>query len=251
MIGSKDKEHGPRLVKSPAVKIKKIVIDPENIMNDYGADSVRLFILSDSPPEKDVQWSEQGMVASYKFLQKLWVLHNKVKDKIKIKKKITNVNKDLDKFTNQMIFKITNNLENFHYNVIIANIYETYNFLIKEIKKDIDYKNLELNYKKILILFYPAIPHFVSECFEDLKIENNVTWPDADQKYLNEEKIDYVIQINGKKRAILNEKRDISENTFLNAIKNKKELNRFIENKKIKKIFFVKNRLINLLIDEK
>ena len=232
-------------------KSKKNVIDPENIMNDYGADSVRLFILSDSPPEKDVQWSEQGMVASYKFLQKLWVLHNKVMDKIKIKKKITNVNKDLDKFTNQMIFKITNNLENFHYNVIIANIYETYNFLIKEIKKDIDYKNLELNYKKILILFYPAIPHFVSECFEDLKIENNVTWPDADQKYLNEEKIDYVIQINGKKRAILNEKRDISENTFLNAIKNKKELNRFIENKKIKKIFFVKNRLINLLIDEK
>ena len=55
-------------------KSKKNVIDPENIINSYGADAVRLFILSDSPPEKDVQWSEQGMVASYKFLQKLWIL---------------------------------------------------------------------------------------------------------------------------------------------------------------------------------
>ena len=64
-------------------KSKKNVIDPENIINNYGADAVRLFILSDSPPEKDVQWSEQGMVASYKFLQKLWILHNKIKNKIK------------------------------------------------------------------------------------------------------------------------------------------------------------------------
>ena len=63
-------------------KSKKNVIDPENIINNYGADAVRLFILSDSPPEKDVQWSEQGMIASYKFLQKLWTLHNKIKEKI-------------------------------------------------------------------------------------------------------------------------------------------------------------------------
>ena len=63
-------------------KSKKNVIDPENIINSYGADAVRLFILSDSPPEKDVQWSEQGMIASYKFLQKLWTLHKKIKNKI-------------------------------------------------------------------------------------------------------------------------------------------------------------------------
>ena len=61
-------------------KSKKNTIDPENIINNYGADAVRLFILSDSPPEKDVQWSEQGMVASYKFLQKFWMLHQNIKD---------------------------------------------------------------------------------------------------------------------------------------------------------------------------
>ena len=115
-------------------KSKKNVIDPENIINNYGADAVRLFILSDSPPEKDVQWSEQGMVASYKFLLKLWTLHQKIKDKIQTENK--NENDKLDKYTNQMISKITNNLENFNYNVIIANIYEIYNFLNKEIENE-------------------------------------------------------------------------------------------------------------------
>ena len=69
-------------------KSKKNVIDPEFIIKNYGADPVRLFILSDSPPEKDVQWSEQGMISSYKFIQKLWGLHNE------IKVKISNENKD-------------------------------------------------------------------------------------------------------------------------------------------------------------
>ena len=64
-------------------KSKKNVIDPEDIINTYGADSVRLFILSDSPPEKDVQWSEQGMASSYKFIQKLWILNTLVLDEIK------------------------------------------------------------------------------------------------------------------------------------------------------------------------
>ena len=68
-------------------KSKKNTIDPENIIENYGADAVRLFILSDSPPEKDVQWSNQGMTASYKFVQKLWLLHQKIKNKISYSEK--------------------------------------------------------------------------------------------------------------------------------------------------------------------
>ena len=94
-------------------KSKKNVIDPERIMNNYGADAVRLFILSDSPPEKDIQWSEQGMIASYKFLQKLWNLHKRIKAKIMENLKISDENKKIEKFTNQIIHKISNNLENF------------------------------------------------------------------------------------------------------------------------------------------
>ncbi len=231
-------------------KSKKNVIDPENIINSYGADSVRLFILSDSPPEKDVQWSEQGMVASYKFLQKLWALHKKIKDKINNNLKITEQNLSLEKFTNQMINKITSNLENFNYNVIIANIYETYNFLSKEIENNLDSETLKNNYKNIIILFSPAIPHFASECLNDLGYEESVMWPTPDKKLLQEEKVDYVVQINGKKRAILNESRDMDQESLLNIIKSNKLSEKYVKDKSIDKIIFVKNRLINLLINE-
>ena len=115
-------------------KSKKNVVDPEFIIENYGADSVRLFILSDSPPEKDVQWSEQGMVSSYKFIQKLWILHCEIKSKIENEKKDI-FDKEIEKFTNSTIAKITNNLEKFNYNVIVANMYETYNYLINYVKK--------------------------------------------------------------------------------------------------------------------
>tara|TARA_Y100000816_G_scaffold58468_1_gene38282 strand:- start:3256 stop:5808 length:2553 start_codon:yes stop_codon:yes gene_type:complete len=231
-------------------KSKKNVIDPENIINNYGADAVRLFILSDSPPEKDVQWSEQGMIASYKFLQKLWTLHKKIKDKINSNLEISDESTELEKFTNQMINKISNNLENFSYNVIIANIYETYNFLNKEIEKKIDSKSLKENYKKILTIFSPAIPHFTSECFEDLGNEEEINWPDSNLKFLHDEKIDYVVQINGKKRAILKENRDIDQESLLDLIKSNKVTQKYLKDKSINKVIFIKNRLINLLINE-
>ena len=211
---------------------------------------MRLFILSDSPPEKDVQWSEQGMIASYKFLQKLWTLHKKIKDRINNKLEISNDDSEIEKFTNQMINKVTNNLENFSYNVIIANIYETYNFLSKEIDKKINGKSLKDNYKKILTIFSPAIPHFTSECFEDLGSNDEINWPVSNLKFLNEDRIDYVVQINGRKRSILNENRDISEERLLEIIKSNTLLEKYLKDKNIKKIIFVKNRLINLLIDE-
>ena len=114
-------------------KSKKNTIDPENIIQNYGADAVRLFILSDSPPEKDVQWSNQGMVASYKFIQKLWLLHQKIKEKINLKINSDKESNELSKFTNQLINKVTKNLEKFNYNVIVANFYETYNFMNKKL----------------------------------------------------------------------------------------------------------------------
>ena len=231
-------------------KSKKNVVDPENIINSYGADAVRLFILSDSPPEKDVQWSDQGMLASYKFLQKLWMLHNKIKEKIKSNNKDYEENENLQKFTNQMINKITNNLEGFNYNVIIANIYETYNFINKIIDKKIDSKTLKSTYKTMLILFSPAIPHFTSECLEDLNFVDEIKWPKADKNLLDEDKIDYVIQINGKKRAILNENRGLDQESLMNKIKLNKLSEKYLKDKSINKIIFVKNRLINLLINE-
>ena len=229
-------------------KSKRNTIDPEKIINDFGADAVRLFILSDSPPEKDVQWSEQGMIASYKFIQKLWILHEKIKQIIN--KNINGEKEEISKYTNQLINKINNNLDRFNYNVIIANMYEAYNYLFKKIDNKIDSENLKENYRKILTIMSPIIPHFTSECLTELNFKTNQEWPIINKKLLEEEQINFVIQINGKKKGILNTYKDISEEKLLNEIKKTSDISKIIANKKIKKSFFVKNKLINILLYE-
>ena len=228
-------------------KSKKNTIDPEEIIKNYGADAVRLFILSDSPPEKDVQWSEQGMVASYKFIQKLWVLHNKIKNKLDEKNKLTK--SEIPNQINEFIDKINNNLERFNYNVIIANIYEIYNFLSKELDKPIENKILLKNYNNFLSVISPIIPHFASECLEELNLDYLQKWPGVDKTLLQKQMIDYVIQVNGKKRGLIKEKTDIDEKEFLIITKDNEIMKKALDNKKIKKTFFVKNRLINFLTE--
>ncbi len=227
-------------------KSKKNTIDPENIINNYGADAVRLFILSDSPPEKDVQWSEQGMVASYKFIQKLWLLHQKFK--IKIKENDNSKDDEISIFTNQMVEKINYNLEKFHYNVIIANLYEAYNFFIQKLNNNISKNILLENYIKFLTVISPIIPHFSAECLSDLKLNPFQKWPEVDKNLVKNEIIEYVIQINGKKRAIIKFIKNISEETLIKEIMKNEQTKKIFENKKIKKCFFVKNRLINILV---
>ena len=227
-------------------KSKKNTIDPENIIKNYGADSVRLFILSDSPPEKDVQWSDQGMLASFKFVQKLWTLNSKILDKIKNNDQ-DDEGKDLTKFTNQLINKITQNLEKFHYNVIVANFYEIYNFLIKETDKPIKKEVLIENYKKILILMNPFIPHFSNECLSTIN-QHEIDWPIVSKEDLIEDDINFVVQINGKKRLILKVKRDLVEKEILEIIKINPAIEKFLKNKTIKKSIFVPNRLINIIL---
>tara|TARA_B100000401_G_scaffold425447_1_gene355165 strand:+ start:1 stop:831 length:831 start_codon:yes stop_codon:yes gene_type:complete len=227
-------------------KSKKNTIDPEKIINSYGADSVRLFIISDSPPEKDVQWSEQGMNASYKFIQKLWDLHLKVKSKINDKNN-SDIDIEITKFTHLLVDKINNNLDKFNYNVIVANMYETYNFLIKKINMPLNGEKLKENYIKILSSFSPIIPHFTSECFEDINLKTFQEWPVIDKKLLEKTTIQFVIQINGKKRGSIEVNKDISENEMIDKVKSENSFKKLFAGKNINKIFFVKNRLINFL----
>jgi len=231
-------------------KSKKNTIDPEKIMKSYGADAVRIFILSDSPPEKDIQWSDQGMNASYKLIQKLWMLHTNIKKKLLQKKNLSKneATEDISKFTNLLIDKITKNLEKFNYNVIIANLYETYNYLVKTIDKNLDLKQFEENYYKILQLMFPIIPHFASECIKDLNKNLNYKWPEVDKKFLEEDKVKIVVQVNGKKRAILEESKGINEQTLINKIKKSDTFDKYLKNKNIYKTVLIKDRLINFII---
>ena len=245
-INKKEKVHvGPSESMS---KSKKNTIDPEDIINNYGADSVRLFILSDSPPEKDIQWSEQGMIASYKFIQKFWVLHKNIISKIDSKDNNIEKEDEFDRFVNETIDKFNYNLERFNYNVLIAKLYETYNYLSKIVDKKINGKKLKNNYFKILVLISPIIPHFASECIEKLKVSTKIKWPKVDKRKLIKDTTIIVIQFNGKKRGNIITEIDIDEKNLIKKIKSDPKLNKNLLNKKIEKYFFVKNRLINILI---
>ena len=228
-------------------KSKKNTIDPERMIENYGADAVRLFILSDSPPEKDVQWSEEGMIASYKFIQKFWNLHQKIKlnigEKTELKK--TYASKDaIDMFVNQTINKMNSNLNKFSYNVIIANLHEIYSFFNKVSGGD----NLIKNYIKILKVMIPIVPHLAYECLSDFNIIKDLSWPNVESKYLKDDKKNIVIQINGKKRGVLEILTNIDEKSLLAKINKSVEFKKYIDDKTLIKTIFVKNRLINLIV---
>ena len=227
-------------------KSKKNTIDPENIINSFGADSARLFILSDSPPEKDVQWSEEGISASFKFIQKLWNLHSKTMEEIN-KDFPKDIDEELTKFTNKFIKKISNNLDSFSYNIIIANLHEMYSFMIKEINKGYKSKTIKENYEKILTTMMPIIPHFSSECLNILSISDKVTWPTYDESQLEESTNIIVVQINGKKRGIIDTKKDINEDDLIKLISNDEKITKHFDKNKIKKKIYIKNKLINII----
>ena len=227
-------------------KSKKNTIDPENIIKNYGADAARLFILSDSPPEKDVQWSEEGINSSFKFIQKLWSLNIKIIEEIN-KNHQKNTDNEIEKYTNKFLKNITNNLENFSYNKLVANLHEMYSFISKQIAKTYKKNTLIDNYKMILIAITPMIPHFSNECLKMLNVKE-VNWPTYDENILKEDVTNIVIQINGKKRGLIKTKINTSENDLLELIKEDEKLSKYIFEENIKRKIYIKNKLINIIL---
>ena len=227
-------------------KSKKNTIDPENIISNYGADAARLFILSDSPPEKDVQWSEEGIASSFKFIQKLWNLNSKILEEIKKNHK-NDFDNEITKYTNKFLKRITDNLESFSYNKIIANLHEMYSFFSKQINKNYQKHTLIQNYKQILIASMPVVPHLSNECLEMLNIRD-ISWPSINEAMLVENFINIVVQINGKKRGIVQTKVGISEEDLLQKIKSDQKIFKYLDNKTIKKKIYINNKLLNVII---
>jgi len=228
-------------------KSKKNTIDPEKIIDKFGADSVRLFILSDSPPEKDVQWSDEGMVSSYKFVQKLWILNQKILGEIEANHPPSS-NNSIEKISNQFVKNVTNNINSFSYNKIVANFHEMYSSLNKIVLDKIEKKKLIENYKKILIAMNPVIPHFSNECLELFNQKEEIKWPKINEEILVENNKNFVVQINGKTRGIIEAKKDISEEDLLVKINQNSKLKNYIESKSIKKKIFIPEKLINIIV---
>ena len=226
-------------------KSKKNTVDPESMIKKYGADAVRWFILSDSPPEKDVQWSDVGVISSNKFLQRIWNLNFQIKNRLERKANHSIVEKYNSDIT-ELISKIDKSINEFKFNVSIALFYETYKVLNNYLEKEIDNKTIKNNIVNIMKLMIPFVPHLAYECLELHNCSNRNEWPKVD-KNLSEE-VKFAIQINGKTRDIISIKKDSDQKSVEKSISTNLRVNKFLKDKKIFKIIFVKNKIINYII---
>jgi len=228
-------------------KSKKNTVDPEEMINTYGADSIRWFILADSPPERDVQWSIEGVSAAYKFIQKLWKLNLEIKNK-----KNASSNTDdivLEKLVNKTIYNITKNLENFQYNVVVANVHEIYNVFIEKLASDrVSTNILNMSWNKIIMLLMPTIPHFAHECLGSA--EKNFKWPAYNSKLLKDENCTIVIQVDGRKRGSFAMQVESKEDMVTEKAKANDNVAKYIGGKKIIKKIYIKNKLINFITEK-
>jgi len=225
-------------------KSKKNIVDPEEMIDIYGADSIRWFMLSDSPPERDVQWSLEGVSAAFKFIQKLWKLHNEILNKKNSDSKIDDI--ILQKAVNKTIYNITKNLENFQYNVVVANIHEIYNtfnqHVINNKTSNITLKN---EWEKVTMLLMPLTPHLAHECCE--KKTKKFYWPKYNPKLLKEENCKIVVQVNGRKRGILEMPINSEEKKIIKKSKEVNNVLKYLENTVIIKNIYIKNKLVNFI----
>ena len=226
-------------------KSKKNVIDPENMINSYGADAVRWFILSDSPPDKDIQWSNQGVNAAYKFLQKIYNLNYLIINRREVKNK---KDAELEIKFNHYIFKITKLISNLQLNVVIANVYSIYSLFTDYAEQEVSNECLKKNLTKLMKILIPFTPHLAYECLEQLKETVTDNWPEIDSELILNETIKIAIQINGKTRDIIEIKKDLDEKNAINESRKSKKISDNLIDKKIIKTIFVKNKIINYLV---
>ncbi len=226
-------------------KSKKNTIDPEIMITQYGADAVRWFILSDSPPEKDIQWSDTGVSSANKFLQKIWNM-NFLLSKREDKKSNKEIENQFNITINVYLNKIDKSINDFRFNVSIAFFYEVYNFFKGFIDENISNKILNENIVKVMKLMIPFTPHLAHECLDLHKCKDVDKWPEI-QRNVSEE-IKLAVQINGKTRDIVKIKKDLSEQEITKIISKDSKAKKYIENKKIIKTIFVKNKIINYIL---
>ncbi len=228
-------------------KSKKNIADPIHFYQEYGADACRLFVVSDSPPTRDVQWSEEGLEGCWRFLNKLWSLAVKISE---------NENKDpedkkLLKSMHKTIANVTSDIKDIHYNKAIANIREFFNELEKAVNTGCKSCTLVEGIETIVMLLNPFVPHITEEIWQTvLKKEKTITespWPLFDANLAKEDNASIAVQVNGKTRDILTVSKNATKEDLLKLIDEGSNAKRFIDGKEVKKVIFVPGRIINVI----
>ena len=241
-------------------KSKGNTVDPEGLITKYGADTVRLFVMFAAPPDQSLEWSDQGVQGSFRFLNRIWnLIQEHVDTGIPEKLEFDNNNKEalsLRIKTHQTLKKVKDDYERRHaFNTAIASVME----LSNKIPKQFITNNSSLSERSaaheaimnIVIMLAPITPHLSQHLWWELGEDTPIidhAWPEADPELLIEETVEIAVQINGKLRATVNLDPNANQETFENKALADVNVQKYLENKDIKKIIFVPGRLINIVI---
>jgi leucyl-tRNA synthetase len=241
-------------------KSKGNVVDPNDLILEYGADTVRLFSLFAAPPERDLEWSPQGVEGSSRFLNRVYRLilsSIKILDcSPEIPVQLTEQGKILHRKTHQTIKRVTENIEqNFHFNTAISAMMELFNVLSTSVGEN-DQHNTEPQVIRqaisvLLLLLSPMVPHFAAEMWEQIGNEESIEtepWPEFDAEAAKEDLLTIVIQVNGKVRSRLEVPADVDDDFLIQQALADDNTLKFIDGKPVKKTIVVKKKLVNIVV---
>jgi leucyl-tRNA synthetase len=244
-------------------KSKRNVVDPEELLDQYGADTVRMFCLFASPPEKDLEWNDQGVEGSYRFLNRVWRLvtgHLNEIGKVPAyagKETLSEKLRVLHRKTHQTIKKVTDDIENrFHFNTAISAVMELVNetnqFLSDPGEKDdLSWSVIREAVDATVVLLSPVVPHIADELWELLghgKSLLKLPWPEYDPGALEAAKRLVVLQVNGKVRSRIEVPASYSDDEIKREALSDERIQRFVEGRPIKKTIVVQKKLVNLVV---
>ena len=227
-------------------KSKKNVVDPNDIINSYGADTARWFMLSDSPPERDLQWTDTGIAASFKFINKIYELVEKYKNH---QANNTEVSSNINELK-IIINEVAENIETFQFNKSVAKIYEFVNILNDALLKNkLSKENFKWSLEKLSIILQPFVPHISEEIWSSLGNKTlciNETW--RLENVIKKSEIKIAIQINGKTKEIIEIDDKFSKEQVLETVKLSDKVKKNLIGKNIVREIYVPGKIVNLVI---
>ncbi len=243
-------------------KSLKNVVDPNYIIDEYGADTARMFCLFASPPERDLEWSDQGVDGSFRFLSRVWRIIIDYLDDIKGLapfdggEELDGDLKILRKKTHQTIKKVTTDLEDrFHFNTAISAVMELVNTLYQTRRPEAEntkaFSVIRETVEDIIIILSPIVPHITEELWETIGGPQRLSetpWPSFDQEVAAEEEITIVVQVNGKVRSRLQVSASESDDTIKELALNDGKIKQFIGDKQVIKEIYVPKKLVNIVM---
>ncbi|KYO64749.1 leucine--tRNA ligase [Thermovenabulum gondwanense] len=227
------------------------IVSPEEIVEKYGADTARLFILFASPPEKDLEWSDQGVEGCFRFLSRVWRLVEELSEKFAEPVKNEHIDKNARRLIHKTIKKVTTDIEErFNFNTAISAIMEMVNG-INSLKEEISGDVVKEAAENLLLMLAPFAPHITEELWERIGNKGSIhlmSWPKYDEKAILEEEVEVVVQVNGKVRAKILVPADITEKELESMAISNEKISSYLQNKQIIKIITVPNKLVNIVV---